>query len=61
MANEEQIRILRSGVSAWNGWRKAHQEEAIDLEGADLVEANLMGANLTGAYLEGANLTGTKR
>ena len=61
MANEEQIRILRSGVDRWNDWRTENQEEGIDLRDADLVEANLGGANLIGANLTGANLTGARR
>ena len=32
MADEEQIRLLRQGVEAWNNWRK----QAADLRVADL-------------------------
>ena len=46
MANDNQLKILRSGVDAWNAWRTENQEEAIDLNGADLMVANLRGADL---------------
>ena len=56
MANDNQLKILRSGVDAWNAWRTANQAEAIDLEGANLERANLKGANL-----EDANYKGVRR
>lgn len=68
MADQEQLAILRSGVGAWNAWRAAHPEAAIDLAtaalagaalaGADLQQANLSGADLSGADLSGAQLFG---
>jgi len=62
MANEEQLAILRQGVSAWNGWRKEHPQEMIDLsevglEGADLSGADLSWAHLSGALLSEAHLS----
>ncbi len=63
MANEEQLRILKQGVKAWNKWREANPNVEIDLTGADLIQvhlsdANLSDANLGGADLYRANLTG---
>jgi len=51
MPDEEQLKILRQEVAAWNGWR----EKNPDIE-ADLFKANLLGVNLSGANLERANL-----
>ncbi|MBW0000882.1 MAG: pentapeptide repeat-containing protein [Verrucomicrobia bacterium] len=68
MVNEEQLRILRQGVAAWNRWRG--KQPAIhpdlcganlrfaDLREADLSRAGLRGANLSDADLRGANLSG---
>ena len=73
MANNEQIDLLKQGTQAWNAWRAAHSEAAVDLsdgalrgldltgadlEGADLRRADLRGANLSGANLKGADLEG---
>ena len=57
MANEEHLRIFRSGVEAWKRWREANPEVRPDLKSANFRDANLGGANLTGANLERANLT----
>ena len=64
MADPEQLRILKDGVSAWNQWRENHPEIRMDLRDADLTcanlgRANLSRANLSGANLSGANLTGS--
>jgi len=56
MANEEQLEILKSGVQAWNGWRRENRDAEIDLSRADLEKANLIGADLTGGNLSGADL-----
>jgi uncharacterized protein YjbI with pentapeptide repeats len=56
MANEEQLAILRKGVTAWNAWRKTEGSIRPDLSRANLSGANLSGANLSGADLIGANL-----
>jgi hypothetical protein len=52
MANEEQLRILKVGVEAWNQWRKDNSSSKVDLSGADL-----SGMNLTGIDLRDARLT----
>ncbi len=62
MANQEQLALLKSGVEAWNAWRAAHPDIAIDLReadlnGASLVQANLLKAHLDHAQLGGADLT----
>jgi hypothetical protein len=56
MANPEQIALLRSGVEAWNSWRKEHPNERFDLTAAELGGANLWEADLHGVNLHGANL-----
>jgi hypothetical protein len=63
MADEEQLRILKQGVEAWNDWRREAGEESIDLReaalrGADLFRANLREVDITGADLSWANLRG---
>jgi hypothetical protein len=58
MADQEQVALLKSGVEAWNAWRAAHPEVAIDLAGADLAGASLVQANLLKAHLEHAHLGG---
>jgi uncharacterized protein YjbI with pentapeptide repeats len=65
MANEEQLKILKNGVPAWNKWREENYDIKIDLQEADLrgniligvnfSQANLVGANLCKADLRGAN------
>lgn len=58
MANEDQLRILRQGVDAWNIWRAKNSDEYVDLSMADLSGANLRGADLSEAHLNGAFLNG---
>ncbi len=41
MADAEQLALLKSGVEAWNAWRRADDEENADPSMADLSEANL--------------------
>ena len=41
MADEEQLRILKQGVKAWNDWRKQAPDTRVDLR-----KANLSGTNL---------------
>ncbi|MGH6892594.1 MAG: pentapeptide repeat-containing protein [Dongiaceae bacterium] len=65
MADAEQVALLRSGVSAWNDWRRQHSDITPDLSGAqlrglDLSAANLSGADLRQADLRGANLRGAQ-
>ncbi len=68
MANEQQVALLKQGISVWNAWRAAHPEAAVDLSGgalrgldltgADLSAADLTGADLRGGILSGASLVG---
>ncbi len=63
MENENQIKILKQGVEAWNQWRKQNPDIRPDLFEVDFINAQLPGANLEGARisrtnLEHANLTG---
>jgi uncharacterized protein YjbI with pentapeptide repeats len=62
MADKQQLRIIKSGVEAWNAWRRDHPSVIPDLgkanlSGQKLVAAQLHGANLAGADLHGANLS----
>jgi hypothetical protein len=54
--HKSQLSLLKQGVKAWNGWRRAHQRDQVDLSEADLHEADLSGANLRRVNLFGANL-----
>jgi hypothetical protein len=56
MADEDQLRILKRGVAAWNAWR-AEMVYRIDLSDADLSHAHLSGANLREADLSRAILS----
>ena len=63
MADQKQLKILKSGVLKWNAWRTGHpgiHADLIDAQlfGADLSDAQLFGANLSGANLSRANLSG---
>jgi hypothetical protein len=58
MADEDQLRILKLGVAAWNDWRSKFGGIRVDLIEADLRDANLSGADLSGAWLIGADLIG---
>jgi hypothetical protein len=55
VANEEHVERLKSGIEAWNEWRKENQVWP-DLEGADLGGADLEGADLSVANLSGSDL-----
>ncbi len=71
MANSEHLEILRSGVRAWNLWRRAHrraprrimpdlsnaQLDGMELHGCDLSRANLWQVRLRKARLRGADLS----
>lgn len=65
MANEEHLKILKQGVTAWNQWRKQNAagppytdvQSGIDLQHADLRGMNLTQADLSRTNLTGANLT----
>ena len=56
MANQEQLKILRQGVSVWNAWRANHPEIQIDLKNANLRVTDLSGADLSSADLIRAHL-----
>lgn len=61
MADQEQLAILKQGVTAWNDWRKRNPNIRPDLRGLEFSKANLHGANLMQAdlytaWLDGANL-----
>jgi uncharacterized protein YjbI with pentapeptide repeats len=61
--NVEQILALKQGVSQWKRFKKKHNIDKPDLNGAnlqnvDLRRANLSNANLSEANLSGANLSG---
>src|SRR5439155_491875 len=61
MADQKQLKILKSGVLKWNAWRTGHpgiHADLIDAQlfGADLSDAQLFGANLSGADLSRADL-----
>ncbi|HUU27424.1 MAG TPA: pentapeptide repeat-containing protein [archaeon] len=56
MADEEQLKILKQGVEAWNKWREENPDTEIHLEEAHLENALLKRVNLTKAHLEEAHL-----
>ncbi len=56
MANEEHLEILKSGVEAWNEWRRCNKSTKPDLSRADLADAQLGRINLCDADLGEANL-----
>jgi uncharacterized protein YjbI with pentapeptide repeats len=73
MASQEHLDILRSGVKAWNAWRKENAKllpdlgsaklrsarlSEVDLSRGTLTRANLLNAQLTGANMCGADLRG---
>ena len=63
MTDQQQLALLKQGVTQWNAWRKVNPCTPIDLSGAllsfaTLSFADLSGANLSGANLNGANLNG---
>jgi len=72
MADDLQLKILSSGISEWNNWRKNNRNKdiLIDLTSADLSvmnlnyvdfsEAVLDGADFYGSSLQGANLSQAK-
>jgi len=56
MANQEQLKILKQGVSTWNDWRTQNYSVSIDFSSANLEKMNLSGALLDSANFSGANL-----
>ena len=59
MADKTQLALLKSDVSAWNGWRATHAELRPDLSEAHLYGLDLIGVNLADADLRKADLRGT--
>ncbi len=59
MANQEQVEKLKTGVTTWNEFRRAHPELTPDLKGAELDYLDLRHALLSGADLSDANLSAT--
>ncbi len=55
MADQEQIKILKRGATAWNCWRKENPDVMIDLDEADLAKLNLSGVDLSKAFLQKAD------
>lgn len=58
MADQQQLKLLTTHVSAWNQWREQNPEIIPDLQGANLRNFNLKGVNLIKANLENANFYG---
>ena len=56
MANQEQLTLLKQGVTVWNQWREEHRDIQPELCYANLSRANLSHANLISADLSYANL-----
>ena len=56
MANDEQLKLLKTSVDQRNSWRREHPEERVDLASAELTDADLDGARLDGANLVRAEL-----
>jgi uncharacterized protein YjbI with pentapeptide repeats len=56
MANDEHVALLKTGVKAWNEWRRENFDVKQDLSYAHLGGADLSGANLSRAYLYNADL-----
>jgi uncharacterized protein YjbI with pentapeptide repeats len=66
MAGDEEIAMLNRGAVAWNEWRRANPDRAVDLSGASLVwatssampvlrEIDLSGADLNRIYHQAAD------
>jgi hypothetical protein len=58
MADQEQLKILRKGIEAWNSWCGQNQEIQADLSDANLANADLSHAHLFRADLSSADLSG---
>src|SRR5437764_925199 len=57
MADQQQLDLLRQGVTDWHAWRTQHPDIQPDLSGADLSGADLRKANLSFANLTYADLS----
>ena len=58
MANSEQFKRLKQGITIWNDWHEALRDDGKNFE-IDLSRANLSGANLSEANLIWALLSET--
>ena len=58
MANEEHLKILKSGVENWNKWREENTDIVPDLSKAKLSNAYLCKANLVSSNISKADLSG---
>jgi uncharacterized protein YjbI with pentapeptide repeats len=61
VADEDQVRLLQSGVTAWNRWRDERRGDTaltLDFRGADLRRIRLQRVNLSHADLREARLQG---
>src|SRR5438132_24751 len=56
MADQQQLDLLRQGVTDWHVWRTQHPDIQPNLSVADLGKANLSEANLSEANLTYTNL-----
>ena len=61
MANDEQLRILKSGAGRWNAWRENNLKERVQLSGIDLSGAILRGANLAIVGTSGVPVVESRR
>src|SRR3989442_1694450 len=59
MADQQQLDLLRQGVTDWHVWRTQHPDIQPNLSGAQLSGADLGKAHLSAANLSEANLTYT--
>ena len=58
MANQQQLELLRQGVTEhWNRWRLEYPDTRPELQAVDLTGANLGGADLANADLSWADLS----
>src|SRR5438105_306005 len=62
MADQQQLDLLRQGVTDWHAWRTQHPDiqpnlSGAQLSGAQLSRAHLSYADLSRAQLSGANLS----
>ena len=59
MADDQQNKILKEGVLAWNRWREENPETVPDLKAVDLSRRSLEGVDFKRARLENSNLDGS--
>jgi len=59
VANEEQVKILKQGIHAWNEWREKNQEIQPDLTDADICKAYIPVTDFTDSDLTRAQFRET--